>query len=239
MADILQILQQFLCYGNSDCINLFNQYSYKPMEGLFYVVFFPIVFIILFIFIVSSSISPNRGFRALISVAVFAFIIMQGWYYLFATLGKFWLYLLVFLGFIWILIHTFVGRSKEEGGGGAKGRVGGAFDGIIGGAASRLKVQMSQELRDDETRLDALLKSLEGLIGDMRNAGSQADIDNVYRAYVDLLPQINAHLESLRKMTSIKGFKVGGKYNGLLKRYKKLCNEMDSMHMKKGGKQAG
>jgi hypothetical protein len=238
MADILTILQNFLCYGNSDCINLFNQYAFKPMEGLFYVVFFPILFIILFIFILSSSVSPNRGFRALLSIGVFAFIILQGWYYFFAMIGELWLYLLIFLGFIWILVHTFVGRSSG-GEGGAKARSGGGtFSGVLGDAGKRLKVQMSSELSDHQKRLEALLHSLKGLIGDMRKAGSQSDIDNVYRAYVELLPQIDSHLESLRQMTAIKGFKVGGKFNELLKRYKNLTAEMDKMHMKRGGKAA-
>lgn len=241
MADILTILQNFLCYGNSDCINLFNQYTYKPMEGLFYVVFFPILFIVLFIFILSSSVSPNRGFRAVLSIGVFAFIILQGWYYFFAMIGELWLYLLVFLGFIWILVHTFVGRGSGKEGG-AQARVGdgkaGMFAGVMGEAGKRLKVQMSSELKDHTSRLEALLHSLEGLINDMKKSNTQHDIDNVYRAYVDLLPQVDSHLDSLRQMTAIKGFKFGGQFNKLLDRYKKLSKEMDSLHTRRGGKAA-
>ncbi len=240
MADILTMLQQILCYGDSNCINLFNQYTFKPMEGLFYVVFFPILFIILFIFILSSSVSPNRGFRALLSIGVFAFIILQGWYYFFAMIGELWLYLLIFLGFIWMLVHTFVGRRSDQSGGakGRSGEGGGMLAGIMGDAGKRLKVQLTSELGDNEKRLEALLKSLEGLIGDMKKAGPQSDIDNVYRAYVELLPQIDSHLESLRQMTSVKGLKVSGKFNSLLKKYKQLTTEMDSLHSKKGAKSA-
>jgi len=214
MADILQILQQFLCYGNSDCINLFNQYSYKPMEGLFYVVFFPIVFIVLFIFIVSSSISPNRGFRALISVAVFAFIIMQGWYYLFAMLGKFWLYLLVFLGFIWILIHTFVGRGKEEGGG-AKGRSLGG--GLVGKAMSRI----GKDIRGDTSRAEKLIDRAIAEVAIIEKAVNRGDTQawRMAASAIERLNQLRNEYVGLLKGPG--GFVMGGK----LKHYENKIDE--------------
>ncbi|MBN2330722.1 MAG: hypothetical protein JXC85_02805 [Candidatus Aenigmarchaeota archaeon] len=240
MADILQIVQQFLCYGNSDCINMFNSYASKPMEGLFYLVFFPIVFIIIFIYLLAHRYFPDhRSLNILLSLAFFAFIILQGWYYFFMILGQLWYIVIILLGFLWMALFGLLGKGKSGGGGQARtGGSGGMFDGVLGAAGKRLKVQMSSELKDHESRLEALLKSMAGLIGDMKRAGSKTDIDNVYRAYVDLLPQIDSHLDSLRQMTAIKGFKVSGKYNELLSRYKKLSSEMDGLHSKRGGKAA-
>lgn len=121
MADsILTVLQQFLCYGNQACIQEFNQYAYKPAEGIFYAVFFPIVVILLFVYIVSGAIGSlkAKGFRILIGVAFFAFIILQGWYYFFIQISKMWFIVLFLLGILWFVIHTFTGRE----GGGAKAR---------------------------------------------------------------------------------------------------------------------
>ncbi len=197
-------------------------------------------FIIIFIYLLAHRYFPDhRSLNILLSLAFFAFIILQGWYHFFMILGQLWYIVIIILGFLWIALFGLLG--KGGGGGGAQARSGGGksmFDGVIGDAGKRLKVQMSSELKDHQTRLEALLHSLEGLIGDMKKADRQTDIDNVYRAYVDLLPQVDSHLESLRQMTAIKGFKFGGDFNKLLNRYKKLTKEMDSMHMKMGGKAA-
>jgi hypothetical protein len=213
MVDILQILQQFLCYGNSNCINLFNQYSSKPMEGLFYVVFFPILFIVLFIFLIARAISPNKGFRALISVAVFAFIILQGWYYLFATLGQFWLYLLIFLGFIWILVHTFIGEPKQGGGGGGRGRSFGK--GFGGKAMQRAWVRVSGQE-------PALVKAIEA---DMELLSKMNPED---KEIGEVSGRVYQQLQQLYSLTSVGGLKVGKEYDRLLKRYH---GTMKKMHL--------
>lgn len=231
--EILEILQDFLCYGHSDCIRMFNDYAYKPMEGLFYLVFFPTVFIIIFIFMLARKMFPrHRGLNILISVSIFAFIILQKMYYWFMILGTMWYFGLIILGFFWLILFSLRGG----GGGGAAGRSGSAIDGVFGAVGRRLKVSITHELQDTEKRLEALLRSLEGLINDMKGADSQSDIDNVYRAYVDLLQQIDPHIEKVREMTAVHGLKVGGKFNELLKKYEKLCTEMDSMHTKRVGR---
>lgn len=122
-VDILQIVQQFLCYGNNSCITEFSQYTFKPMEGLFYLVFFPIVFIIIFIFLLSNKLfGGHRGLKVLLSIAVFAFIILQGWYYMFMFLGKIWYIALIILGFFWLVLYGLRGGIGGGGGGGAQAR---------------------------------------------------------------------------------------------------------------------
>lgn len=144
MADISQITQQFLCYGNSDCANLFNQYTYQPMEGIFYLIFFPIVFIIVFIFLLSNKLfGGHKGLKILISVAFFAFIILQGWYYWFMQLGKIWYIGIIILGFFWLLLYGL--RGGIGGSGGAQARAGGASK------ASSILTQTIAALRDKAT----------------------------------------------------------------------------------------
>jgi hypothetical protein len=209
MADILTILQSFLCYGNGDCVNLFNQYAYKPLEGLFYVVFFPIVFILLFIFILSSSVSPNRGFRLLISVAVFAFIIFQGWYYMFARLSEFWLFLLILLGLLWMLVHTFVGRGGGNGRAQARSFGDGFGSKLMGRAWKRVSGQEQ-----------ALVKAIEA---DLELLSKMSPQD---KEVGEVSGRIYQQLRQLREFTTVGGIDVGNSYNKLLRRYHDIMRKM-------------
>ena len=210
MVDILQILQQFLCYGSSNCINLFNQYTYKPMEGLFYAVFFPILFIILFVYIVASSVSPNKGFRALMSVAVFAFIIMQGWYYFFASMAEFWLYGLIFLGFLWVLMYTLVGPKKAAGGGG--GRAAMMTGGPFGKALNLARRKVTKAEKDEAKALEAQLRVFEAMTPGQHGLA-------------DAAKNFGDGLRAFRENSSYYGINTTGQYNKLLDRFKKNCKK--------------
>lgn len=97
--------------------------SQGVLYQLFYLVFFPTLFIIFFIYIISRYVMhSHRGLRILIAVAIYAFIILQGYYKWFVYLSKYWLFGIIFLGFIYIIFN----RGQEpssSGGGGARGKV--------------------------------------------------------------------------------------------------------------------
>jgi hypothetical protein len=137
MADMLQILQQYLCYGNTNCAQQFQQYSSNAAEGLFYLVFFPILFILLLIYIIVSAVSPNRKFTILISVALFAFIILQGWYGIFASFSKFWLYALIFLGILWFILYILLGNRRDTQNAAFSRGGGGGFGGVLAKVAKK------------------------------------------------------------------------------------------------------
>ncbi len=234
MASVLDVLQQLLCYGNNACIQEFQQYAYKPIEGIFYAVFFPIVFILLFVYIVSGAIGSLRakGFRILIAVAIFAFIIIQGLYHLFLVLGQLWLYVLIFLGFFWMLIHTFVGRRDD--GGGAKGRVAGMAGGsggdssVFARAASRVKKDLTGETKTLENEIKMALEE----VAIVEKAAKRGDVQ-AWRLASDLISRLHElrrqYLEILRGPM---GFRFGGKFkdveNDMKNAIKKLQNVQGS-----------
>jgi hypothetical protein len=211
MADILSVIQQFLCYGSQPCIQEFNQYAYKPAEGIFYAVFFPIVVILLFVYIVSGAVGAlkAKGFRILIGVAFFAFIILQGWYYFFILASKLWFLVLFLLGILWFGVHTFTGR---EGGGG-----GGAHARAMGGGEGNSKV--INFLQDTTGRiinpveakklhnmLDRDLKILRGNRDTLEKRAKSVKEQNAAKEVYDEI----AHVD--RSISTLTGFKSAGAY---------------------------
>ncbi len=205
MASVLELIQQFLCYGNSQCMQEFNQFAYQPVEGLFYLVFFPIVFIIVFIYMLSNKLfSQHKGLRILIAVAFFALIILQGWYYLFMQLGKLWYLGLIILGFFWLLLYGLRG-----GIGGGQGRTGtGVGGGITGGLLSRIMNDVKGETRNLEKELEMAL----GQVKIVEEAAKRGDTQ-AWRMAANALDKLHAlRREYLAILRGPGGFRVGGKF---------------------------
>jgi hypothetical protein len=122
MADILQLLIDIFKISPQ----MVNQYAMvSPLEQIFYLFFFPTLFIIVLIFIVTRVITQHKGINLLIALALYAFIIFQGLYNWFVFLSKYWLFGLIFLAFIYLIL----GRLGQPGGArgktlGEKGKAG-------------------------------------------------------------------------------------------------------------------
>ena len=117
----MDILQQLIDILGINC-SLVNCYYPNPIEGLFYLVFFPSVFAILFIYVLSGSIirgseSFPKGLRLLIGISVFLFIIFQGWYTALVSISKLWFILIIILGGLWWFIKAHFGEGGKAGGG--------------------------------------------------------------------------------------------------------------------------
>ncbi len=117
----MDILQQLIDILGINC-SLVNCYYPNPIEGLFYLVFFPSVFAILFIYVLSGSIirgseSFPKGLRLLIGISVFLFIIFQGWYTALVSISKLWFILIIILGGLWWFIKAHFGERGKAGGG--------------------------------------------------------------------------------------------------------------------------
>jgi len=216
MADILTTLAQFLCYGSSQCVQLFQSYSYKPMEGIFYAVFFPILFILLFVYIISGAVGTlkgAKGFRILISVAVFAFIIFQGWYYFFALVSQFWLFILVLLGVFWMILHTFTGQSRgSDGGAPGKGRTGGSMGGFGGKALGRV---WDKAVGTEKTEAD-LIRAKINRLAQTKPGGHGVD---------KMMGDIAEELRAFGERTSVAGLPVASEAPKLLKEFDNACKK--------------
>ena len=145
MADVFTFLTETLFKISPQVL---NEYTRLPiLEQVFYLVFFPTLFLIVFVYILTSRwMAEHKGLRILIAAAVYAFIIFQGLYEWFVVLSKYWLFGLIGLGAFW-----FIFRPKGSGGGGAKvsqGMTRGKGGGVLGlayGLAGNLVPTGAQE----------------------------------------------------------------------------------------------
>jgi hypothetical protein len=132
--DIMQTLVELLCptySAQSACNTYINAPAHQvldPFGPLLYFLFFPTVFLILFIFVGSRAIfTGHKGINLLIGVAVYIFIIINGWYPIILWLGELWFVVLPVL-FIFYLF------TRRHTGGGSSG---GGMSGVGGGVATR------------------------------------------------------------------------------------------------------
>jgi len=232
-ADLFEILRDFLCYGNTDCVRTFQDYASKPMEGIFYLVLFPTVFIIFMVYLSSDRLTHSPKIRLLIAMCLFAAVILQGWWYIATFIGRYWIFGAVVMGVFLVLGRGLFGKPKE---GGASARTAGTFEGLGGALGRRLKSEFTGERKDLAHQVGIQLDTLEGLLSKMKSSSNSADIDNVFRAYTEMVRNLHDLLNTLRDMESVKGMKIGGEYTKLLKRFESLCRGMDSLHKSKIGK---
>lgn len=117
MADILDILIEIL---RIDC-SVVQCYYANPIEGLFYLFFFPTVFIILFIYILTSFIFRGggkvMGLKLLIALGAYAFIIFQYLYTFFAAISQLWWLLTILLVGLFAFVRYLFTGGREGGGG--------------------------------------------------------------------------------------------------------------------------
>jgi hypothetical protein len=201
--DLIEMLAEILKIDPA----LVSQYSSQgPIQALFFLFFFPTLFLIIFVWVIGRK-WGGKIFGLLISVAVYAFIVFQGWYTWFVWLSQFWIYLLIFLGFIW-----FITSRPGKGGGGQAVQGRGFFTGLSTQVAGRAWKRVSGEEKDLVKTIEAQLKMLK-------------DLKPGDRDLANLTKQIEENLRLLREMVSIGGVKVGGDYDRLLNEFKKIADE--------------
>jgi hypothetical protein len=169
MDELLEPLVSFFCPTSdaaSACRDFISNHSQvmPPIGPMFYFLLFPLVFTILFIYILSSTIlhggNLTKGMQMLIGVSVFIFIIISGWYPIMLFLSEVWFILIIVLAGMWY----FIGKHRGEGSP-KQGKMPG-----LGGAMSMImtKKQEHDELKVAEAsidlaenRLDAIRKGTE------------------------------------------------------------------------------
>ncbi|HDD45963.1 MAG TPA: hypothetical protein ENG42_00665, partial [Candidatus Aenigmarchaeota archaeon] len=77
MIDIVEILAELLRVSPS----IVQQYSAKgPIEALFFIFFLPTIFLLTAFYLFFSDFINHKGVNLLLSIAVYMFIIIQGYY---------------------------------------------------------------------------------------------------------------------------------------------------------------
>ena len=182
--EILEALVGFFCPTSeaaSTCREFISNHSQvlPPIGPLFYFLLFPIVFTILFVYILANNILPGGGLKLgmklLIGISVFIFIIISGWYPIMLVLSEFWFIMIIVLFGAWY----FIGKHR---GGGGEGKPKGRMPGLLG-SAFNFKIERD-EIRLAESSI-GLARKIIGEIGTgktQRSAENMREIEEALRS---------------------------------------------------------
>ena len=213
MVELLDAAAQVLC-PTPDSFNACQQFinelaSEGPVQQMLFFLFFPTIFIILFIYILTTRfplISENKGIRFLMAIAIFALTIVQGWYPAALAISRFWFIAVIILGGLWFFVGGHF-RGRQEGGTGR-------LYGITGGKAGRsllkemllgkklinpMEIAANNRLIEDEKKiLEARIKTLQDELKKYVGAGHEREREHIVASIKNLKAQI-AELDKIKK----------------------------------------
>jgi hypothetical protein len=241
-VDIMQTLVEILCPQNpmiTNAASTCNQFisshaAYGEFGQLLYFLFFPTIFIILFIYILTTFVlpgaGPKKGLRMLIAAAVYIFIIINGMYSIVLPISEIWFIVIIFLFGLWYFVRHHFGGG---GGGGGRGVMPGLGGGMVSGAMRRIQKQyITKETPALEREVNLKLQELEGI----RNATRHNP--DAWKGYTASSAAAWAVLNQYKAEISIGGIPIGGKLGELTRKLEKTITELDQEYRKKGSKAA-
>jgi hypothetical protein len=163
MADYIQMLIEIL---RIDC-NVVQCYYTNQIDAIFNLFFFPTVFILLIIYLILQYVldEVRGGLRLLISIALYAVIVINGLMTLFIPLSQFWWIILILIVGAWAFFFRLLFREKK---GGSKGPLvgamaGGAVGGMVGYMAGKAKGDVKKIRGDIERGLTMMRNAARGV----------------------------------------------------------------------------
>ncbi len=182
MPPQIDILQQIIDILRVQ--DLASQYS-SALDKFLYTIFFPVILLLLIIFVLSGKIFPDhKGLSVLLGVSFVIFIMVYppesdySLYSAFAPIGAVWYAFVIIIGVFWILLGRIWPHGRE--GGAVARRMPGVLDeertSSRGGSGLWRKIEKTHErvsgeyVEQLERDIISSLKSLEGMINDKTEA---------------------------------------------------------------------
>ena len=215
MADILDIIVQFFKISQDLVTKHANE---GPVAQMFYLLFFPTIFVLIFIYLITARglLGVHKAFRILVSVAIYAFIILSGYYTYFVMFSEYWLYGLVILGALWMFWSRGGTHLDVDGGAGGRPQSKGIGSAVMSQLGQRAKKEITGERKRIEGRVDRALQSLREIQKVVKH-DSEA-----WRAHTAEIQNARNALMEYEQALSVSGFVVGGD----LKRKARDLNEI-------------
>ena len=228
---IIQILN-INCSGMVQCTGYASD-----IEALFYLVFFPTVFIILVVYILTNFIfrgdsNASRGLRVLISVTLYAFIVFEGYYNFFIPLSRFWWIVLVLLVGLYAFMRHLLGGGSGGGGGksglpsfgigeeGISGYLGKKFKGTLEDKQKKKRTQIQQEISNLRSTVNLMGKELE-------HPSPGTDMSKMIREYHEHKKFILTLTDELSEMGKANVGGISWNIEGLEKKYEDELKKLD------------
>lgn len=222
--EIMDMLVSMLCPTSEaashcqDFISASNHQVLAPFGPIIYFLFFPVIFLLLFVYIASGSVLRRgtagvKGIRLLIGLGLLVYIVISGLYPVFLWLGELWFVVIFILAFFYFLVHHW-GGDKVAGGAmpGAGGGLAGLTKGVSAGRALKKVTGMEgAQAAHIEAQIELLENTPKGSHG-----------------MESLVARISAELKAFGGETSFLGQSVASDYKRLFERFKKACKEKNA-----------
>ncbi len=208
MADLIQMLIEVL---RIDC-NVVQCYYTNQIDAIFNLFFFPTVFILLIIYLILQYVldEVRGGLRLLISIALYAVIVINGLMTLFIPLSQFWWIILILIVGAWVFFFRLLFKEKRGGKGNLAGSA--AMGGIAGYLAGRARETLSDDYNDMKKAINDRLINLRGIVEKIEKAPAGADIGALTAAYWNMKTEteelIKAFARSGKIQTGVADFDV-------------------------------
>ena len=232
MADIIDTLMGILCQQNtvSQCQQFVSEYP-DPIMQTIYFFFFPTVFVMMFIYLLSGKISDtideSKKFRAIIGISIFAFIVLQGWYHYLLILSRMWFFSVIILGGLWAFLNM---GLKRTGGGGGSSHQKSVFQRATGSVGGFLSKKAMSKFRDDEGSLSRRIETemnqvnkMDENIKDYEKKGDNYAASNMRHMRSMKLQEIGHLVGELGEISSYEGTKIGRNKN--INKFKNWIND--------------
>lgn len=224
MFDILELLIEFL---GINC-QVVECYYPNVFESLFYLVFFPSILLIVFIYYLAGTILHGgglpRGLKILISIAVYIFIILQKWYTIFVSLSKVWFIFVIIIGFL-IYVGHILGR--RTGGGTLRMPTGGG--GFLE-SAKKLTIKAAKgDISAKEREIESYIKFVKNIADKISEVNPDtAQFGELEKEFNTRLMMLREKIEELENIYKLE-FPIIGKKNiatSKTKKYWDIYNEL-------------
>ncbi len=210
-ADALEMIMSVMCQQNTlaQCESFVQAYPDITQQVLWFL-FFPTIFIILFIYKLSDKVAENinQKFKVLIGVAIFVFIVVQGWYHFFLILSKFWFVSIIILGGFWAFMNMGVGRQNSSSTAVGDKTLKSVSDYVKKRAVGAIRGDADAIYKRIEREMDKV-EDMEKRIREYEETGNEYAASNLISLKMMKMQEIESMRAQLSEMTSFEGTKIG------------------------------
>ena len=213
MVDLVDSFIGFFCQRDtaSQCSQFIYQYP-EISEQIVWLVLFPTVFLLMFIYLLTDGIIKHIGsdekkkFQLLVAVSIYLFIVFQGWYHYVLGIAKYWFIVVILLSGFFIFISKMGGVNAASGGGGGGGGGGGhghrplvaPMKAFTDYGSKRVKAKVTGQEKALVNAIEESLRNIEDTKRDVDRSRRLKD----GKAVADLLSVLNEEKARCREMIS-------------------------------------
>jgi len=212
-VDFLEEIMKVLCQQDTiaQCESFIAEYS-TVWEQAIWFLFFPTVFVVIFLYMLSgklsSSLEDNNKFRVITGVAFFAFIVMVGWFHFLLYLSRIWYISVIVLGGFYVFTHMGIGRQGERSAGIGSKTLKSVSDYVKKRSVSAIRGDANALYKRMKREMDKV-EEMDKNIGTYEKSGNEYAASNIIHLKMMKMQEIESLVGQLNELTSFEGTDIG------------------------------